>query len=270
MPTEERSPQQMRPCPLCGGMDRNLVLRWDEWELVKCKSCEMIFLGRELPYAEQAKKHDWFDEYTKEVTRRKRKYPLLRFISRSFRFLRPDTNSRMLSQTLRWRREGKLVDFGCGDGTFLALASKHFDVTGIELGPREAELARHAVPPERILEGPLTEIAETALRENSFDVVTQLGYLEHEWHPQAALRAAHRVLKPDGVTVIKTPNYACWNRAVLGTRWCGYHFPAHCNLFTPMTLAKMLRQTGFEPLPRPMVDRLPTSDSLWMAARKPA
>ena len=145
MPTEERSPQQMRPCPLCGGMDRNLVLRWDEWELVKCKSCEMIFLGRELPYAEQAKKHDWFDEYTKEVTRRKRKYPLLRFISRSFRFLRPDTNSRMLSQTLRWRREGKLVDFGCGDGTFLALASKHFDVTGIELGPREAELARHEV-----------------------------------------------------------------------------------------------------------------------------
>jgi len=32
----------------------------------------------------------------------------------------------------------------------------------------------------------------------------------------------------------------------------------------------MLRRAGLEPLPRPLLDRLPTSDSLWMAARKPA
>jgi hypothetical protein len=32
----------------------------------------------------------------------------------------------------------------------------------------------------------------------------------------------------------------------------------------------MLKRVGFEPLSRPVLDRLPTSDSLWMAARKPA
>jgi 2-polyprenyl-3-methyl-5-hydroxy-6-metoxy-1,4-benzoquinol methylase len=260
----------MRPCPLCGGAGRELVLRWADWDLVKCQNCDMVFLGSGLSYAEQAAKHDWLDEYTKEVSRRKQKHPFLRVLSRSTRFLRPDANARMVSQTLRWRARGKLADFGCGDGSFLALAAAHFDVTGIELGLREAELSRLAVSPERILEGPVTEIAEGALREGSFDVVTQFGYLEHEWVPLAALRAAHRVLKPGGVTVIKTPNYACWNRRVMGTRWCGYHFPAHCNLFTPKTLVKMLRRTGFGPLPRPFFDGLPTSDSLWMAARKPA
>jgi hypothetical protein len=78
------------------------------------------------------------------------------------------------------------------------------------------------------------------------------------------------VLKPGGITLLKTPNYACWNRTVMGGDWCGYHIPAHCNYFTPDTLAKMLRRAGLEPLPRPLLDRLPTSDSLWMAARKPA
>jgi hypothetical protein len=56
----------------------------------------------------------------------------------------------------------------------------------------------------------------------------------------------------------------------MGMDWCGFHIPAHCNYFTPETLAKMLRKAGLTPLGRPWLDRLPTSDSLWMAARKPA
>ncbi len=82
-------------------------------------------------------------------------------------------------------------------------------------------------------------------------MVTQLGYIEHEWHPLDGLRAAWRVLKPGGVLVIKTPNYASWNRRVMGMEWCGYHVPAHCNYFTPRTLARILRRTGFDPLPQP-------------------
>ncbi len=260
----------MRPCPLCGAMERKPLFRRDRWEIVECARCDMVFIGSGLAYETQAKDHDWIDEHAKEASRRKEKQPIMRFLSRLLRPLRPDTNGRMLSQTLRWRREGKLVDFGCGDGGFLALAANYFDVTGIELSPRCAELSRQRVPAAKILEGPLTEMAERALPENAFDVVAQFGYIEHEWHPLAGLRAAYRVLKPGGVTVMKTPNYASWNRSIRGMKWCGYYIPGHCNYFTPRTLSEILRKAGFEPLPRPLADRFPTSDSLWMAARKPA
>jgi 2-polyprenyl-3-methyl-5-hydroxy-6-metoxy-1,4-benzoquinol methylase len=255
---------------MCGALDRKAVAQRDQWEIVECARCNMVFIGSELAYDVQAREHDWMDEYRKEVLRREEKQPVMLFLSRLLRPLRPEPNSRMLSQTLGWRREGKLVDFGCGDGGFLVLAKKYFDVMGIELSSGGAEISRQRIPPDKILEGPVTEIADRDLPEKTFDVVTQFGYIEHEWNPLAGLRAAYRVLKPGGVTVMKTPNYASWNRTIRGMKWCGYHIPAHCNYFTPQTLSKMLRQAGFETLPRPLLDRLPTSDSLWIAARKPS
>ncbi|MGH9688302.1 MAG: class I SAM-dependent methyltransferase [Candidatus Acidiferrales bacterium] len=258
-----------RSCPLCGSTgNRQSLLRRDPWEIVECAECSMVFIGAEIPYRVQAVEHDWEEEWRKDTIRRKREQPVMVFLSRVTRPLLPHTHGRLLSQTLHYVRSGKLVDFGCSDASFLVRAQKYFQVTGIDLSPRSVEIARRRVGAEKIIEGPVTEAAERRLLSNEFDVVTQLGFIEHDWQPQSALRAAHRVLKPGGITVIKTPNYASWNRAIRGEKWCGYRFPAHVNYFTPETLAKMLRQCGFEPVPRPWWDRLPTSDSLWMAARK--
>lgn len=259
----------MRPCPLCGATERKLLFRREQWEIVECAVCSMVFIGSELAYDVQAREHDWADEHAKEFARRKERQPVMLFLSRLLRPLRPDTNGRMLSQTLRWRRGGKLVDFGCGDGGFLSLAAKHFDVTGIELSARGVELSRERVPTGKIFEGPVTEVANRELLAEAFDVVTAFGYVEHEWYPLPGMRAAHRVLKPGGVMVMKTPNHASWNRHIRGEDWCGYYIPGHCNYFTPRTLSELLRKAGLEPLPRPLLDCLPTSDSLWMAARKP-
>ncbi len=257
-----------RLCPLCSASDRKLLAERDGWDIVQCSDCGMVFLGHELTYEAQQQNYDWLEEYYKEGARRKRQLPLLVFLSRLTRPFKPETNDRLLMQTLKWCKGGKLVDFGCGNGTFLARAGTTFDAIGIEMSPQSAALARQRVPAERILEGPLTEIASHSLPQKSFDIVTQFGYIEHEWNPRAALQAAFRVLKPGGITLIKTPNFDSWNRRVMGMNWVGYHIPGHCNYFTPATLRLMLHNTGFQPLAQPLADRLPTSDSLWMAARR--
>jgi len=266
VPTRDRKP---RLCPLCGAAQRSVLNRRDDWEIVQCQRCEMVFIGSELSYDVQVQDHDWPDDFYKEVDRRKQNHPVLMFFSRLTRPLRPRTNERLLTQALRWRKGGRLVDFGCGDGSFLRHAVRNFDVTGLELSPAWANVARQRIGADKIFEGPLTEIAAGVLKPESFDIVTQFGYLEHEWRPLEGLRAAFRALKPGGVTLIKSPNYASWNRTIMGMDWCGYHIPAHCNYFTPRTLSRMLRETGFEPLRRPFSYCFPTSDSLWMAARKP-
>src|ERR1700691_511295 len=103
-----------RPCPLCGALERGVLSRRDVWEIVECARCDMVFIGSELTYAVQVQEHDWLDDYSKEITRRDQKHPLLMYVSRFTRRFKPRTNDRLLAQTLRWRRAGKLVDFGCG------------------------------------------------------------------------------------------------------------------------------------------------------------
>ena len=228
-----------RACPLCNGLERSLLFRREVWEVVACRQCGMVFVGNNLAYETQIQDHDWIDGYRNEHERRRREHPVLLFISSLTRRLKPELVDRLFAQTLRWRKEGKLLDFGCGHGSFLEKAAASFDVMGVEISPRLAEMARKRMPTTKILEGPVTEVSLPAM---AFDVVTQFGYLEHEWQPLAALRAAHRALRPGGVTVLNVPNYASWNRRIMGTNWCGYHLPDHCNYFTPGTLRTMLEK----------------------------
>src|ERR1700722_10977424 len=262
-------PQVTRPCPLCESLPRRTLYQRDGWNIVRCDKCSMVFLDGPMNYETQRDDHDWIDDYEKQPARRTQKHPLVLALSKVVKKTRPETNQRLLAQTTRWKRFGKLIDFGCGDGSFLARAAQQFDVFGIELSPRLAERARQKIGAAKIHEGPLTEVANNEFPAGSFDVVTQFGYIEHEWQPFAGLAAAYRLLKHGGVTILKTPNFASWNRSVMGLDWCGFHIPAHCNYFTPATLAAMLSRAGLEPLPRPFADSLPTSDSLWIAARKP-
>jgi SAM-dependent methyltransferase len=254
---------------MCSGVRRKQRFARDSWTIVECVDCSMVFIGEEMTY-HQIDEHHSLDNSEKELARRTDLHPGLLFLSKYTRRLRPNKNDRLLSQTIRWSRVGKLLDFGCGDASFIQRASERFDVFGIEISSRLAQASRQRVGAGKILEGPVTEVADSHVPAASFDVVTQFGYIEHEWNPMAGLRSALRVLKPGGVTVIKTPNFASWNRHSMGLDWCGFHIPAHCNYFTPASLAAMLKRVGFEPLSRPVLDRLPTSDSLWMAARKPA
>ncbi len=229
----------------------------------------MVFLARQISYQQQASEHEFAQTYFVEQERRRKKNPALLAISRVTRRLKPHMPVRLLRQTLRWRPSalgGALLDIGCGDGAFLEEAARHFSVTGVEISPAQAERARQRVPAAAIHACPLTE---APLTEASFDVVTQFSVLEHEWNPLQALAIAARVLKPGGVTIVKVPNFASWNRILRGPEWCGIRLPDHCNYFTPATLGAAFRKAGLSPLRGSFADRMPTSDSLWMAARKP-
>jgi 2-polyprenyl-3-methyl-5-hydroxy-6-metoxy-1,4-benzoquinol methylase len=254
-----------RSCPLCGGRERRPVLSRDGWDVARCAACGMVYLAQEISYAQQRAEHDFELNFERERRRRRQRHPLLTAISGWTRKLKPEIGERLLAQTLRWAQSGRLADFGCSDGQFLEQAARHFQVTGIEISPRMAAVAQQRVPAATIHCCPLVE---APLAEGAFDVVTAFSVLEHEWRPLEALRLAHRALRPGGTLILKTPNHASWNRALMRGDWCGYRLPDHCNYFTPATLVAMLHKAQFEPLPSRFLDRLPTSDSLWMAARR--
>lgn len=228
----------------------------------------MVYLARTISYDTQAADHEFAETYFVEQERRRKKNPLLLAISRVTRKLKPPMPIRLLRQTLRWhpaRRGGALLDIGCGDGAFLEAAAAHFRLAGVEISPGQAERARLRVPSATIFACPLIQ---TPVPPDTYDVATLFSVLEHEWNPVQALEIVCRSLKNGGVAIIKVPNFASWNRVLRGAEWCGVRLPDHCNYFTPATLSRALEQAGLRPLPLRFADHIPTSDSLWMAARK--
>ena len=91
-----------------------------------------------------------------------------------------------------------------------------------------------------------------------FDAVAIWNTFDQLPDPKAAVRAAHRLLRPNGVLAIRVPNgefYAHWRSRLpaLGISHIATAALAHNNLltfpyrfgFTPRTLARLLRDTGF-------------------------
>lgn len=94
------------------------------------------------------------------------------------------------------------------------------------------------------------------------------SFLEHDAKARQTLMALKRVMRYSARVIIKVPNYVSWNRHVRGAKWCGFRFPDHVNYFTPATLVQLLDKTGYTPVHFGLLDHLPTSDTMWLVAKK--
>lgn len=138
---------------------------------------------------------------------------------------------------------GRLLDIGCGNGSFLHYMRAHnWRVCGVEISQAAGDYARQ----ELGLEVHIGDLPDIALPPQSFDLITMWNVFEHLYDPTATLAEIKRILKPKGLLVIAVPNLASWDAQVFGAAWVGYDVPRHLYTFSPVTLDKLLHQAGFQ------------------------
>jgi len=144
----------------------------------------------------------------------------------------------------RRKSGGRLLDIGCASGTFLLGMQAHrgWQVQGVEPSVQIAEYAR-AVHNLDVFPGTLEE---ANFPNSAFDCVTMWDVLEHVHDPLSTLREINRVLKDDGILVIRVPNLASWDATLFGDAWAGLDAPRHLFVFRPETLGAMLAQANFQ------------------------
>jgi SAM-dependent methyltransferase len=128
-----------------------------------------------------------------------------------------------------------LLDFGCGDGSFLSAAREHgWNCCGIE---------RH--PPASVQNHVLVLSSLDELDDLRFDCVTFWHVLEHLDDPVKVLTRLRTYVKPGGIVLASVPNFASWQARFTGASWLHLDIPRHLYHFTNRSLTKTFEAAGF-------------------------
>ena len=170
--------------------------------------------------------------------------------------------ARMLATVLA-QRTGvqRIVDVGCGDGSATHLV-RNLDARNTVIGVdwSATALAQARARGLLVIQGEV-DTAGLPLPDGCADVVIMSELIEHLVDTDTAVDEVRRVLRPDGVLLLSTPNLAAWfNRGLVGLGIQpvfsevslrgvygrpGHEVVGHLRLFTRRALVEFLTARGF-------------------------
>ncbi len=137
---------------------------------------------------------------------------------------------------------GRLIEVGCGDGSFLdRMRSLGWGVEGVEMDEQAVRdaISRFGL---NIHQGTMEQLN---FAEAAYDAVVLRHVIEHVHDPVGLLKECFRVLRPGGLLVVITPNIKSLGHRRFGQDWLHLDPPRHLHLFSSTTLAVVARQAGF-------------------------
>lgn len=262
----------------CPGCDTNnsgepvLSYSWRDWVLRRCRNCRLVYLENPPDYSALETDFAWEKNFREREVRMRKEYPVALGVSRLWKTIRRHLLPKPDKLTARLKNlvpPGRVIDVGCGDGGRVSALPRQYEVIGIEisLALARAAGARLASRKGKVVNMPAVE-GLASIEPGTASGIIMRSFLEHEHQPGVLLAEVARVLRHDGVAIIKVPNYASVNRRIMGSRWCGFRFPGHVNYFTPASLKAMVEAGGLTTVSFGFFDRFPLSDNMWMAVRK--
>jgi SAM-dependent methyltransferase len=240
-------------CLLCGGRRWTPLLEAPDcvpggtglwFAVVQCLDCGLCFTNPRPSAANIAQFYP--SAYGPHLTAALRRSPKPWHI----RLPSPWRGPRQQRRALEWHGQGRLLDFGCGGGSFLErMHARGWRVTGLDVSPAAVGRVRDGLG----LRALLGSLPHPELRPGSFDVITMWHSLEHVHRPMAVLEEAHKLLAPGGKLVVAVPNIDSLPFRWFGSAWFGLDLPRHLTHFAPWTLHLMLENAGFAVGPIRMV-----------------
>lgn len=222
----------MTSCFLCRGSEFRPFIREGQWQYVRCLNCGLICLQPQ-PSSSFLQDHyqDYLPVHPQEIKRWRR------LMSQVF------TKSGNLIEEIM-PMPGRLLDVGCGYGFFLEeMVQRGWQAEGIEISATGLNYARNKLGltvSDKLLPRP-------DWQDNCYDVITLFYVIEHLQDPKSVLREARRLLRRDGLLLLRWPHTA--PIAALMRPWADrlklYQAPSHLFDFSPMTIYKILDQSGF-------------------------
>jgi SAM-dependent methyltransferase len=218
-------------CPACGhATNQRLLYKVNGCDIWQCRSCG---LGRTQSTGFDPSTYytgDYFSGHRSDgySDYRAAEPVLRREFARSVAFIRGYCGG------------GRLLDLGCAYGFFLKEAERYFDVAGIELAEEAAQYGRQSGL--NVVSGVADET--NLARIGPVDVISMFDVVEHLPQPHETLALCERYLKPGGIIVITTGDFASPLARLAGTKWRLMTPPQHLWFLTPESIRRIAAPLG--------------------------
>jgi 2-polyprenyl-3-methyl-5-hydroxy-6-metoxy-1,4-benzoquinol methylase len=141
-------------------------------------------------------------------------------------------------------KEGKVLDFGCGNGwTLDNLKAGGWDCYGLDFDNKAVEFCR-----SKGLQVNLGDIPSQNYPDNFFDAITINHVIEHVHEVDDLLKNCYKKLKKGGRLIIATPNTENWQHKLYGKYWFQLDPPRHLHLFNIGNMEKVVKRNNFSVL----------------------
>ncbi len=227
-------------CPVCKNEDISFTIKaqdhtvsFEEFEIWQCNACSLRFT-QAAPDEKEIGKYYKSENYISHSNTNKG------FINSLYHKVRRRTllSKKKLIEKYTNVKHGKIMDAGCGTGSFLhTMKTAGWQITGLE--PDESarikakELYDLEVHPAEML---FKETAET------YDAITMWHVLEHVHELHNYINQLKILLKPNGRLFIAVPNYTCYDQQVYKSFWAAYDVPRHLYHFSPDAMICLLME----------------------------
>jgi SAM-dependent methyltransferase len=223
-----------RPCAVCGRVSSELVYEIDDFPVVRCRCCGLVFVGRSQSPESLVALYDrsyWedsqevgYDGYGAAEKRKRHHF------------------STLLDQLELFASPGAMLEIGSAYGYFLDEArSRGWQVRGIEPSAHAAGYARERFGLD-VSPGPAEALR---IDRDSLDAVVLWDVIEHLPDPRRTLSWAHRALRSGGAIALSTGDVDSLSARLHGADWSLMTPPWHQFYFSRATMRRLLKDVGF-------------------------
>ncbi len=225
-----------RHCPLCHHKKYNLKYTADELSVVGCKSCGFVYTLSPSQDSVDADVYEKYHHNSEIVTETCTDVQ----DQQSF-----DIFQTRLDTLKQYRKNGSLLELGCGRGYFLNIARQAgYQVKGIEIS---AEAAHYAGLHYK-LDVAVSDFEKMPQPDETFDIIVMWHVLEHFYDPLSVLETLYGMLNDNGIIFIEVPNLNSLKFKIspMQNKWQGGNHPRyHLSFFTMSSLCHMANKAGF-------------------------
>jgi SAM-dependent methyltransferase len=134
----------------------------------------------------------------------------------------------------------RILDLGCGDGTFLSTISSDWQKQGLEPSRSGADLAR-----QKHLEVTCGTLVSSA-QNFEVDLLAVLDVIEHVVDPHAFVESLKSHLRAHGVVLILTGDPDSLVARIAGNQWSYLRWCGHVSVLSRQALTQLMQEHGFE------------------------